>query len=93
MNKLHANNYQIYYKNSDIKVRTNYQNLHHIVKTAAGGREALDILMEDNDLDLMLVDVFMPEMDGYSLLRVFKQACTREIPTISMFIFKKSFDL
>ncbi len=51
--------------------------------TANGGGEALELLMAQ-EFHLMLVDVMMPEMDGYSLIRVFKQASSRDIPSISM---------
>lgn len=32
---------------------------------AENGREAVDICMGDNDLDLVLMDIKMPVMDGY----------------------------
>lgn len=35
---------------------------------AAGGREALAILKKPNEVDLVIMDVRMPEMDGLSLL-------------------------
>ena len=54
-----------------------------IAHTASGSRKALELLMQQ-EFHLMLVDVMMPEMDGYSLIRVFKQASSREIPSISM---------
>jgi CheY-like chemotaxis protein len=50
---------------------------------AAGGKEALELLYQ-HDFLLMLVDVMMPDMDGYSLIRVFKQASQRDIPSIMM---------
>jgi CheY-like chemotaxis protein/HD superfamily phosphodiesterase len=50
---------------------------------AAGGKEALELLYQ-HDFLLMLVDVMMPEMDGFSLIRVFKQASQSDIPSIMM---------
>lgn len=35
------------------------------VITAENGREAVDICMGDNELDLILMDIKMPIMDGY----------------------------
>jgi CheY-like chemotaxis protein len=38
-------------------------NIHAI--TAESGQEAMDILQERNDIDIVLMDIMMPEMDGY----------------------------
>ncbi|OBZ16253.1 histidine kinase [Bacillus sp. FJAT-27264] len=39
------------------------------VKFAENGREALDLLVEQEDFDLVLMDMMMPEMDGYEAMR------------------------
>jgi len=59
------------------------KNLGYEAHTASGGRKALEQLLR-LEFDLMLVDVMMPEMDGFSLIRVFKQASSKEIPCIMM---------
>jgi DNA-binding response OmpR family regulator len=46
------------------------------VVTAVNGREALFVAREENP-DLILLDIMMPEMDGYDFIR----ACTRERET------------
>jgi class 3 adenylate cyclase len=43
----------------------------HQVQQVAGGREALDLLHRQ-PIDLVLLDVMMPEMDGYAVLQQLK---------------------
>lgn len=42
---------------------------HMEVKFAENGREALEMLVEQEDFDLVLMDMMMPEMDGYEAMR------------------------
>lgn len=39
------------------------------VVAATGGREALEVLREVSDINLVLMDIMMPEMDGYETTR------------------------
>jgi PAS domain S-box-containing protein len=53
------------------------------VLEAASGREAIDLTLEHRDIDLIILDVQMPEMDGFqtaSLLKLRKR--TRDVPII-----------
>ncbi len=47
------------------------QTKYHIL-TASNGKEALQIIHE-NEIDIIITDVMMPEMDGYELTRTIKQ--------------------
>ena len=52
------------------------------VKLAASGAKALD-LVQRSAPDLVLLDVMMPEMDGYEVCRRLKaDAATRAIPVL-----------
>ena len=54
----------------------------HAVAFAAHGREALDLL-RDRHFDLMLLDVLMPELDGYQVLAELKlNPHLRDLPVI-----------
>ena len=53
------------------------------VKVANSGRKALAIAEGDHGLDLILLDVMMPEMDGYEVCRRLKaDPNTRDVPII-----------
>jgi len=52
------------------------------VEQAEGGREALTML-RSNVFDLVLLDILMPEVDGFQVLREMKDdAALRDIPVI-----------
>ncbi|KAL9647651.1 hypothetical protein ABK040_015141 [Willaertia magna] len=52
------------------------------VKAVEGGKQALELLREGNDYDLLLLDVLMPDVDGIQLLKIFRQAYSEDIPII-----------
>jgi sensor histidine kinase YesM len=45
----------------------------HEVLTASGGHEAIRLLRERSDIDLVLLDVMMPRMSGYEACRIIRQ--------------------
>ena len=48
-----------------------------LVSFAENGKDAIGLLRERNDFDLVLMDVMMPEMDGYETTRAI-----RDIPAL-----------
>jgi len=53
------------------------------VKVANRGERALEIAASDTPPDLILLDILMPDMDGYEVCRRLKaQAATKDIPII-----------
>ncbi|MEO6216489.1 MAG: response regulator, partial [Sphingomonas sp.] len=52
---------------------------------AEGGRDGLLILEQTPDVDLALIDIMMPEMDGYETMqRIREQAALAEVPLIAV---------
>ncbi len=43
---------------------------HHLLPVSAeSGQEGIDKLMQDPSIDIVLMDIMMPEMDGYETIR------------------------
>ena len=55
------------------------------VITAESGREALEILNSDKKVDIVLMDIMMPEMDGYETIQIIrKEAKHKNLPIIAV---------
>ena len=56
-----------------------------IVLTAGTGREAISLLESTPDMAIVLMDIMMPEMDGYETMRVIRQnTAFRRLPIIAL---------
>jgi CheY-like chemotaxis protein len=55
------------------------------VLTATNGRQAIDMIRETPDLSVVLMDIMMPEMDGYETMReIRKDPQFRTLPILSL---------
>ncbi|TQV84374.1 hybrid sensor histidine kinase/response regulator [Aliikangiella coralliicola] len=55
------------------------------VRLASSGQQCIDLLNEQNDIELILMDIMMPEMDGYETMRrIRKQAEYKELAMIAV---------
>ena len=53
---------------------------------AENGVEALELLKNDSDYDLIVLDIDMPEMDGIETLKeIKKEASSKDIPVLDVF--------
>jgi len=69
--------------NRDLLARRLGREGYHIT-TAVGGRQALELVEKDR-FDLILLDILMPDMDGYEVLEKLKHDdATRDIPVIML---------
>ncbi len=65
---------EIYFEDKDVDIYT-----------AENGKFALDVLKNDPGIDLILMDIMMPEMDGYEAMReIRKHEKYKELPIIAL---------
>ena len=59
-------------KNTRLLLRAILEAEHYTVSTAENGEEALDI-MDREHIDLVILDIMMPKMDGYEFTRTLRE--------------------
>ena len=60
-------------------LRLYLENNHFHVLTAANGKEALELLKQEK-VDLLIVDIMMPKMNGYETIKAIRQ--TSHLPIL-----------
>lgn len=60
----------------------------YAVKTTSDGTKALEILME-NRFDLILIDILMPRLSGYELLRLIREKTNHDMVLVYVSIVPK----
>ncbi|MBN1143686.1 MAG: response regulator [Bacteroidales bacterium] len=55
---------------------------HAVILHAANGKQALDIIRSSQQIDLVVMDIMMPVLDGYEATKIIKNM-NREIPVIA----------
>jgi CheY-like chemotaxis protein len=55
------------------------------VLTARNGKEVLQLLKKNNGIDIVLLDIMMPEMDGYEAMKLIrKENRFKNLPIIAL---------
>lgn len=77
--------YKILITDDEAKIRTlvrKYAEFEgHIVLEAVNGMEAIK-LCESNDIDIVIMDIMMPELDGFSAVKEIKKS--RDVPVVML---------
>lgn len=69
------------FRNGLIELLKKYDDV-TVVKSVANGKEFMDAIEENGDIDIVLLDITMPQMDGFEVLRKLKDVHTQVKPII-----------
>jgi len=55
------------------------------MKTSVTAQEAIQVLKDDSEIGMVLMDMMMPEMDGYEAIRIIRQdSSIKHVPIIAV---------
>ncbi len=64
---------------------TAFERYHINAITAESGKEAIGILQQSDDIDVILMDIMMPEMDGYETMqKIRNEIVSDDLPIIAV---------
>ncbi|MBD0823327.1 response regulator [Aestuariibaculum marinum] len=69
------------FRNGLIELLKKYDDV-SVVKSVADGKEFIEAIKEDDDIDIVLLDITMPNMDGFEVLKQIKDLNTNVKPII-----------
>jgi CheY-like chemotaxis protein len=56
-----------------------------LVLTATTGREAVNLLSQNSEVAIVLMDIMMPEMDGYQTMQAIREKAEwRKLPIVAL---------
>ncbi len=55
-----------------------------IVDSVRNGRECLNFIEKDRHVDVILMDIMMPELDGYDTMQILREDMNIELPIIAL---------
>ena len=53
-----------------------------IITECANGREAIEIIREEKNISIILLDIIMPECDGFEVLKFMRESDKNDTPVI-----------
>jgi CheY-like chemotaxis protein len=55
------------------------------VMSAENGKDAIELLIENKDIDIVLMDIMLPAMDGYTTIRAIREIdAFKELPIVAV---------